>query len=59
MQGELWGLGLEEFTIGEMFQEYGYKTHAIGLSQPLPGVLIKARQENSSFLKRSDNVLLK
>ena len=30
MQGELWGLGLEEFTIGEMFQEYGYKTHAIG-----------------------------
>ena len=30
MQGELWGLGLEEFTMGEMFQEYGYKTHAIG-----------------------------
>ncbi|KAL5252159.1 hypothetical protein ACHWQZ_G015078 [Mnemiopsis leidyi] len=30
MQGELWGLGLEEFLIGEMFQEYGYKTHAVG-----------------------------
>ena len=38
MQGELWGLGLEEFTIGEMFQEYGYKTHAIGM-QNIPQIL--------------------
>ena len=38
MQGELWGLGLEEFTIGEMFQEYGYKTHAIGM-QNIPKIL--------------------
>lgn len=28
--GELWGLGLDEVTVGEMLQEYGYKTHAIG-----------------------------
>ena len=29
-QGELWGLSLNEFTVAEMFQEYGYKTHAVG-----------------------------
>eukprot|EP00116_Pleurobrachia_bachei_P009942 sb/3470204/ len=29
-QGELWGLDTDEYTVGEMFQHYGYSTHAIG-----------------------------
>ena len=39
-QGELWGLDVGEFTVGQLFQHYGYSTHAIGttLLETLPEI---------------------